>query len=100
MRAKNISGVALLDEVWKITDVINVRVAQDGDVHLRGVEGKILVPVVRLGAAALIEPALEQDASVVDLEQEHRAGGCAGGTKELHLHIKRILARRRRKVER
>ena len=68
-------------------EVILLRVGEDDGVDFRRIKMReAAVDVVGLAAAALIEPAVEQDPAPVDFQQMLRTGGGARGTAEFEFH--------------
>jgi hypothetical protein len=82
----DVAGEAELREVREIAAVINVGVGEDDAVDLFRIKGELAVSLHGLGAAALVEAAIEQDAGVVDLDEMLRTCGGAGCAAEGDFH--------------
>jgi hypothetical protein len=52
-------SIPLTHQVWKIADVINMRVRQDHRINGLRIEGEILIPSVGFFATPLVKPAIE-----------------------------------------
>jgi len=85
-RAVNVAVVTLAAEVRQVAAMIDVRVAQDDRVNLFGIERELAIALDRFLAFALEEPAFEEKAVAVDLEEVHRARGRASRAEETDLH--------------
>jgi hypothetical protein len=81
----------LLDEIWQIARVINVRVAQNHGMNLLRVERKIAVAVGHFFAMALKKSAFEEKVFAVDFEKVHGAGGSSCGSEEVDSHREKML---------
>ena len=77
---------AVVAELGEVAAVVDVGVGEDDAVDLFGVEGEGAIAFHGLGAAALEEAAVEEDALAVDFEEVLRTGGGAGGTAEFDFH--------------
>src|SRR6266513_817425 len=92
-RAVNVSGVALATEVWQITAVVDVRVAEDNGIELLRIEREIAITLDGFVTFALEQPAFEEEALLIDFEQKEGAGCGAGGAEEVDLHGVRMMRR-------
>ncbi len=77
---------AVVAELGEVAAVVDVGVGEDDAVDLLGVEGEGTIALHGLGAAALEEAAVEEDALAVDFEEVLRTGGGAGGAAEFDFH--------------
>jgi hypothetical protein len=73
--------------------VIEMRMAQDDGVNDFWVERKIFVQQFRFLAMALEQAAFEQQIFAVDLDEIHRAGGCARRAEEVDFHLRQLSQR-------
>ena len=85
-RAVDVPGEALLAEVGKIADVIDVGVGHHGAIEFGGIEGEVAIPLHGHAAPALIETAFQQDPLLIDLHEIHRSGGGPGGPEVVNAH--------------
>jgi hypothetical protein len=51
--------------------MVNVRVAQHQRIDGRRIKWKVQIALVGIGSSTLIEAALQQNASIIDLQQVH-----------------------------
>ena len=72
----------LADERRQVAAVVDVGVAEDDRVDLVRVKREVAVALPGFLAAALVQPAVEQDLVVADFEQVHRPGDAAGRPPE------------------
>ena len=81
---------ALADERRQVAAVVDVGVAEDDRVDLVRVEREVAVALPGFFAAALVQPAVEQDLVVADFEQVHRPGDAAGRPPEREGRLGRL----------
>ena len=85
----------LADERRQVAAVVDVGVAEDDRVDLVRVEREVAVPLPGFLAAALVQPAVEQDLVVADFEQVHGPGDAAGRPPEGEGRLGRMRMRKR-----
>lgn len=85
-RAVNVAFKTLATKVWKVTAMIDVRMAQNGGIDFFGIEREVAIALNRFFAFTLEKTALEQKSLAVDLEEIHRAGGGASRAEKTDLH--------------
>jgi hypothetical protein len=77
----------VLGQVGQVAAVVDVRVGKDHHIdRRRDRSGEAAVHLIGVLARSLIEPAIQQDALAVDLQQMLGTGGGAGGTAEFEFH--------------
>ena len=85
-RGIDVSSKAQPAQMRQRTAVIDVSMGEHDEVDGLWIKGEILVPLNGVLSASLIEPAIEQDALAIDLDQMLRAGGSACGTAKGDFH--------------
>jgi hypothetical protein len=88
--AVDVPAKTLPVKIWKITAMIDVRVAQDGAIDLRGIKLKAAVPARHLLAMSLKETALHKDSLAIHLQKILGTRGGTGRPEELDLHKRRM----------
>ena len=85
--AVDVSFETLPAQVRQIAAVIDVRVTQHHRIDFARVEGKLAVTFNGFIAVPLVETALQQDFSAIELQEVHRTGGGTGGAVKVHSHL-------------
>ena len=72
--------------------MIDVRVTEQNAIKLGGIERELSIALDGLIAMTLKEPALQENPTLIDLQQIHRAGRRACGAEKVDSHGRSVPA--------